>query len=102
MITQKRLRELFNYDAKTGSLTHKRNVSQVKIGDEVGCIHSSGYRICSVDDKKYRVHRLIWVLVNGYAPDFIDHINGVRSDNRIENLRNVTVKENMRNMSLGS
>jgi hypothetical protein len=45
-------------------------------------------------------HRIVWKMFNGDEPDFIDHINGVRSDNRIENLRPATKTINKLNESL--
>ena len=42
-------------------------------------------------------HRLVWFLENGYLPGQIDHINGNRSDNRIENLRPATNRQNAYN-----
>jgi hypothetical protein len=49
--------------------------------------------------KVWKVHRLIFMLVHGYLPKEIDHINGDRSDNRIENLREVSRSENQYNKS---
>jgi hypothetical protein len=45
----------------------------------------------------YKAHRLIWLMSYGVAPEFIDHINGVRDDNRLENLRSVSWEENTKN-----
>jgi hypothetical protein len=50
-------------------------------------------------NKIWKVHRLIFVLHHGYLPKEIDHINGDRADNRIENLRAVTRSENQCNRS---
>ena len=48
--------------------------------------------------RRLLVHRVIWMIVKGYEPDTIDHINGVWYDNRIENLRDVSQVENLRAM----
>ena len=62
---------------------------------------SSGYRQTSILLRKYYAHRVIWAMATGaWPPDQIDHINGVRTDNRIENLRAVTRSENMRNAAM--
>lgn len=47
-------------------------------------------------------HRVIWKMVYGHDPDDIDHINGIRSDNRLMNLRNVTRAENLKNLSVST
>lgn len=52
-------------------------------------------------NKKYPLHRAIYAMINGAWPEYeIDHINGNPSDNRIENLRDVPHKLNMRNTKL--
>jgi hypothetical protein len=57
-----------------------------------------GYRHGHIDSQKFRAHRIAWALHFGEWPtDHIDHINGVRNDNRINNLRVVTNTENARN-----
>lgn len=76
---------------------HKK--SRIKIGDEAGSLYSSGYKITSLNKERYAIHRLIWILNNQELSVNleIDHINGNRVDNRIENLRIVTHKENQQN-----
>lgn len=114
---QHRLRELFEFDAKTGHLIWRsRPVEDFATvlewsdfntqfaGTVAGCINGNGYREISIDGKKPKAHRLIWAYVNGDIPAGmqIDHINGIRDDNRLENLRLVTNAENRRNQSMRS
>lgn len=64
---------------------------------------SGGYRIGAVNGVMVRAHRAVWAINFGYWPNMqIDHINGVRSDNRIENLREVCHQDNMRNIKAPS
>lgn len=65
---------------------------------EVGTDDGSGYVNTRIGGVGYRAHRLAWALHYGEWPDLhIDHINGVRSDNRISNLRLATSEINNRN-----
>ena len=58
----------------------------------------TGYLIGSIHGKKLYAHRVIWAMETGEWPsDEIDHVNGVRSDNRIQNLRSVSHAVNLRN-----
>ena len=67
------------------------------IGKLAGSIHKTGYRHITWLGKVNKEHRLIFMLHHGYMPKEIDHINGNRADNRIENLREVTRSQNQFN-----
>ena len=97
---QDRLKELFFY--QEGSLIRKIKTSnRTKVGDVVGSKGSHGYLATYVDGKKFLLHRLIWIYHNGDIPKGIqiDHINRIRLDNNIENLRLVTHQQNCFNLS---
>lgn len=61
-----------------------------------------GYRQGTINGVRTTAHRVIWKMVHDVEPEEIDHINGVRTDNRLENLRAVTRKENRKNAALRS
>ena len=98
---QKYLKELFRYDPVSGKLYWRVNKSsRARIGVEANCLTKYGYYNVSIDYKRYLVHRIIWKMITGTDPDSIDHINGTRHDNRIENLRSVDTSINMKNKSI--
>lgn len=85
MITQERLHEMFEY--RNGTLYRKKSLGRTKAGDKVGFVNSKGYVAVNIDKQCIAVHRLIWVMQHGEFPELIDHIDGNRQNNRIENLR---------------
>lgn len=95
-----RLRELLHYDPATGVFTRLvRTSNRIKVGDVAGSANSEGYiRIC-VEGSEYYAHRLAWLYTTGLWPkEQIDHINGVRDDNKWSNLREATVAQNQQNL----
>ena len=77
------------YNPTTGKFTRKVGKNRVGSKDK------DGYIVIKINNKNYKAHRLAWFLFYGKWPVLqIDHINGVRDDNRIENLREVTSQEN--------
>lgn len=70
-------------------------------GRVAGTDHKAGYRQVNIGGKYFLSHRIIWEMHNGTIPDGmeVDHINHIRNDNRIENLRIVTGGENKKNQS---
>ena len=62
--------------------------------------NTNRYLTVKIDGLAYSVHRLIWFYATGSEPELIDHINGIKNDNRIENLRTVSHLENCKNMAV--
>lgn len=96
-ITEKRLAALLEYDQKTGRFTWRAGHGGVAAGTIAGCVGNHGYIQIGVLGRKILAHRLAWFCAYGDWPEEIDHVNGVRTDNRIANLRVVTRAENCRN-----
>jgi hypothetical protein len=97
-MTPERLHELLNYDADTGLFTWAKPRRKCSAGAKAGCIAKNGYMVIRLDDTLYLAHRLAWLYQKGVWPtEQIDHINGDRSDNRFNNLREVSNAENAQN-----
>lgn len=87
-----RLHQLFEY--KDGGLYRKVAVQGAPAGIKVGTKQSNGYSYVVVDGKKILIHRVVFLFCKGYLPKFIDHVDGNKSNNSIDNLREATRAEN--------
>jgi len=97
-LTQNRLKDVLFYNQETGLFFWKKKTGhKVIVGKKAGG-NSRGYRSIGVDGDRYFAHRLAWLYVYGYFPENdIDHINRIKRDNRIKNLREVSSQCNLRN-----
>ena len=115
------LRQLLRYDPETGNFVWLERSEELFedsrrgrkhdaiawnsrfAGTVAGTPNNDGYTLISVFDRRYRAHRLAWLMHHGVPPvGVIDHINGKTSDNRIANLRDVSHMENTRNSKLAA
>lgn len=112
MVNEEHLKELLTYDTKTGKLFWKARPPVLFVSDwaykvwnkkysgkEAFTCEERGYKTGRIYNKHYLAHRVVWALNHGKWPEKeLDHINGSRLDNRLENLREVTSAENSKNM----
>ena len=93
------LRSILEYDESTGLFRWKvRRGKRGLVGSVAGSVQSNGYCHIQIDGRAYNAHRLVWLYFHSVWPiKAIDHINGVRHDNRICNLREATHSFNMQN-----
>jgi hypothetical protein len=94
--------QLFEYRKDGKLLWRAYRSSNARKGDVAGYMKSHGYMYVSVDDKRYLVHRIIFLMHHGFLPENVDHINTVRDDNRIENLRAASMSQNAHNAKLSA
>ena len=71
-------------------------------GDIAGSLDGDGYYVVGLASGKVPAHRIVWAMHNDDMPEIVDHINGDRTDNRIENLRAATRQQNNTNRALRS
>jgi hypothetical protein len=95
-VSQKRVLELFKYE--DGKLFRRSD------NKEMGIYSTKHHRYARIviDGKDHKLHRIIFLYHHGYLPDIIDHINGDRYDNRIENLREANTYQNRQNSRIYS
>lgn len=98
ILDQKTVRELLEYDSSTGIFKWKKKRRGIKVDKPLGTDNGFGYLRITVLGKSYYAHRLAWLYEKGEFPENeIDHINGIKSDNRISNLRSLTTQQNAQN-----
>lgn len=98
MLTQERLKEVFNYDQLSGEFSNLSDRSTNSKKGDISGTNSRGYLVIYLDKKLYFAHRLAWLYVTGEMPsNHIDHINGIKNDNRFANLRDITNAINTQN-----
>lgn len=109
------VRQLLHYNPDTGNLTwlprhesHFMSVGSCKrwnaryAGQLAGSIESNGYIDVAIFNVLYKAHRIAWLIHHGEWPDVVDHVNRIKSDNRLVNLRSVTQSVNMQNATMRS
>jgi hypothetical protein len=102
-MTQFELKTLLDYCPDTGVFTWKVNKPpRAKAGEVAGYNNGSGYIKVSIHGVACYAHRLAFIWMNGESPNVVDHINGVRHDNRWVNLRSVQQKQNCSNKTFGT
>lgn len=88
-----------SYNKFDGKFVWIISKSGVSVGQIAGYKTNKGYIGIKFKNKQILAHRLAWYFTFGKLPEKeIDHINGIKTDNRIENLREVSHGENMRNL----
>lgn len=95
-LTHARLLQALSYDHLTGVMISK---SRGRRGMLAGCVNNAGYRVIRIDKKLYLLHRLAWLFIHGSWPKYIiDHIDGNRLNNRLDNLRDLQKAQNHHNL----
>lgn len=98
-LTAARVRELLHYDPATGVFTNRAPRKKVRVGEVAGTVDgSTGYVKLRIDRRNYYGHRVAFLHATGEWPkQIVDHINGVRTDNRWTNLRDAPRVINQQN-----
>lgn len=97
------MKERLHYDPETGLFTYLKSKRTDYIGKIAGSVHRSGYVVINLDGDGYRAHRLAFLYMEGkFPPNWVDHINRVRGDNRWSNLRHADAKLNANNRKIFS
>lgn len=96
---QATLKQLLSYDNDTGLFTWIAKPNRnIRVGSLAGTVRKNGYLQIRLNKQSYLAHRLAWLYIYGKFPTMcLDHINGDKQDNRLCNLRTVTVAENRQN-----
>lgn len=101
MLTPELINSLLRYEPETGKLYWRVTKSATAVANSVaGSVNAKGHVNLQINKKMYAAHQVVFALHHGYVPLEIDHINGVKTDNRIENLRACTSQQNKGNIGL--
>jgi len=87
-----------DYNPETGIFVWKVPYTYHRLNKEAGIVYSTGYRRIRLEGKRYPAHSIAFLMYHGYRPKVLDHANGIKDDNRINNLRRSTSSENSKNM----
>jgi hypothetical protein len=98
MITKEYLHRIFDY--VDGNLVWKIARQKVAAGSIAGYVNPNGYKYITLDKKRYKAHRLVFVYHYGYMPKELDHIDRNKINNKIENLREVSHSDNCKNIGV--
>lgn len=95
-----RIVSVMQYDTETGEFTRPdRRPGHIGSMRKAGWLNDVGYRMFAFEGRDFLAHRVVWAIYHGDpGPLYIDHINGIRSDNRLSNLRATTQIVNMQNL----
>lgn len=92
------IRAVLDYCPDTGVFTWSKDVNRRSKGSVAGGRDQTGYWIIGVNRQQYKAHRLAWLLHYGTNPEGeIDHLNLIKTDNRIANLRDASRFGNQQN-----
>ena len=100
-LSQQLLKELFDYDPQGFLVNKVTRGRSAKAGKRTCKELVKSYRQVSLFGKMYREHQLIWCLLKGDWPTLIDHIDGTRQNNKIENLQVLSHRDNIRKVFIG-
>ena len=97
LITRDLLDELYTIDPVAGTIFNKKARQKVTVGKEAGTIDGKGYYVLMINGKRYLRSRIMFFYANNRWPECVDHRDGVRTNDAISNLREVTHQQNHQN-----
>lgn len=100
--TIEELRFFLDYNPESGEFKNKITRGNSAKGSVIGSINGDGYLRVRFNKREFYLHRLAYYMHYGFMPEFVDHINGVRTDNRAINLREATISQNGMNKLMQS
>lgn len=94
------LKKHLRYDPDSGQFSLRIATKRCAVGHVFGAKYPDSYVSVTVAGALYRANRAAWVYMTGKQPDVVDHINGIRHDNRWANLRDGSASDNARNQPM--